>query len=297
MIRKILVFISISAFLSLGLNAQKAVVKGEFLTDTLKIGYPVEYALSIYYPSEWQIFFPDSSSDYGMFEYYSKRPFYTVSDDSMSLDSVVYELMSFELDSVQKLSLPVYRFHLNDTLEYFANVDSIMLKEYIEVLPQELDLKENALLRFIPDIFNTKLLLILLGVIIAVLLLIGIFFGKKLMAKWKVWRMSKKHNKFLENFDAYIQSVKSELQKETLEDANSNWKDYLSILESKPYNTYSTKDFISHFEDEELAQSLKNIDAYVYGGLESEKLVDNLISLKHFAEERFELKSKEVLDA
>lgn len=268
--------------------------KGVFLNDTLKIGYPSEYALSITYPSHWQIFFPDSSDDYGVFEYYNKRVFNTRSSDTLSTDSVVYEVMSFELDSVQKLALPVYRLHRGDTIEMLSNTDSVMLKEYIETLPPELDLKENALLRFIPDIFNKKLFLIIAGVILGILILIALFFGKKILARWKIYQMTRRHRKFITDFDALIQVSKTKAEKEQIEMANGRWKDYLSDLEQVPYNTYSTRDFLKHIPNEELAESLKNLDAFVYGGYKDDRLVDDLIRLKHFAEDRFEVKKKEV---
>ncbi len=295
--RVLLLFIFLLNFSSEAVFAQKYQTKGQFLDDTLKIGYPMRYALSIEYPSEWQIFFPDSTSDFGIFEYYSKKAFKTSTKDSLSTDSVIYELMSFELDSVQGLALPVFRLYRGDTIELLSNADSIMLKEYIEALPPELDLKENALLRFIPDIFNKKLFLIVAGVILVILALVAILFGKKILGQWKIYRMTKKHKKFLEGFDSVISESKNKADKGKIELANATWKNYLSELEKKPYNTYSTRDFIKHLQNEELVESLKKLDAFVYGGYEEDKLVDRLIFLKHFAEDRFEIVKKEVQNA
>jgi hypothetical protein len=289
----------IIAFLGMCISASAAMSrdiqpKAEFLNDTLKIGYPAEFALSITYPSHWQIFFPDSSDDYGIFEYYDKRVFNTRSADTLSTDSVVYQVMSFELDSVQKLALPVYRLFRGDTIEMVSNTDSVMLKEYIETLPPELDLKENALLRFIPDIFNKKLFLIIAAVLLGILLLVALLFGKKILAKWKVYQMTRRHRNFISDLEALIEVSKNSAEKEQIEKANGRWKDYLSDLENVPYNTYSTRDFLRHMSNEELVESLKKLDAFVYGGYSDESLVDDLLNLKHFAEDRFEVKKKEV---
>jgi hypothetical protein len=275
----------------------KAIVSGEFLDDTLKIGYPVKFALSIQYPSEWQIFFPDSSSFFGSFEYYDKLIFDTKTVDSISTDSVIYEIMSFDLDSIQKLSLPIFRLFRGDTIEMESNVDSIALKELVTVVPQELDLKENSILRFIPDIFNKKLLLIVLGIVIVILGLVGLLFGKKIITKWKVYRMSQRHKKFVEKFELNIEESRNNPEKSRIEIAAGFWKNYLSELESIPYNTFSTKDFINHLKNEQLIISLKKIDAFVYGGYEEEKLTDSLIDLKQFAEDRFEKMKEEVGNA
>ena len=282
-------------FLSNGIKAQN--VKGEFLDDTLKIGYPVKYSLSVEYPSKWQVFFPDSSYSFGSFEFYSKTPFKTVSKDTLSLDSVVYELMSFELDSIQKIQIPVFRLLRGDTIEYLSNSDSILLKEYIENLPQELDLKENSEHRFIQDIFNTRLFLISIGVILIILILVAVLFGKRIIARWKVWKMKRRHKKFLEEIDLYIAMNKGDFDKNSIEKAIAIWKDYLTELEKKPYNTYSTKDFISNIENEDLQTSLKSLDAIIYGGISSDKILDYLISLKHFGDDRYEIIKKEVENA
>lgn len=294
--KRIVLFITLVFFFqSIDISAQ--IVNGKFLNDTLKIGYPVKYSLSIKYPSDWQIFFPDSTHSYGNFEFYSKTPFKTHTTDSISLDSVVYELMSFELDSIQNIQLPVFRLYRGDTLEYLSNNDSIFLKEYIETLPQELDLKENAEHRFIPGIFNTRLLLITIAVILAILILTAVLFGKKIIAKWKIWKMNRRHKKFLEEFDAYISQNRESPDKKSIERSIGVWKDYLTELEKRPYNTYSTKEFISIIDNEDLLKSLKSLDASIYGGFSDEKIVDHLISLKHFGDDRYEFIKKEVENA
>lgn len=295
--RVLLFFIFLTLISGEVLFARNYQPKAAFLDDTLKIGYPMRFSLSIEYPGEWQIFFPDSSSDFGLFEFYSKTAFKTIVKDSLVIDSVVYEVMSFELDSVQGLALPVFRLHRGDTIELMSNSDSVMLKEYIETLPQELDLKENALLRFIPDIFNKKLFLIITGAILVILILVVILFGKKIKSRWKLYWMTKNHRSFISEFDEVISESRSNPAKEKIEVANARWKNYLSGLEKKPYNTYSTKDFRKHIQNEELLESLKHLDAFVYGGFEEDKLTDRLIVLKHFAEDRFELVKKEVMNA
>lgn len=293
-----LFYILILAFCNV-LQAQNKEYKleGKFLEDSVKIGYPVKYSLSINYPSEWQIFFPDSSFTYSPFEFFSKNTFDTRSNDSVSTDSVVYELMTFELDSIQKIALPVFRLYRGDTMEMFSNVDSVALKELIKELPQEMDLKENVLLRFIPNIFNKKLLLIVAGVLVVLIALTIILFGKKIMNKWKVYRMTKKHRRFIQTFELDIEKSKNNPDKDLIEGVNANWKNYLSELENQPYNTYSTRDFIRHLTNENLIKSLKSLDAFIYGGMEDKSLIDNLIILKHFAEDRFEIRKKEVLNA
>lgn len=291
------VFISLLSLLHFSSFANEPQIHGAFQNDTLKIGYPIEYALSISYPSEWQIFFPDSSYDYSPFEFYSKEVFTTKSNDSLSKDSVVYQLMSFELDSVQKLSLPVYRLHLGDTVELMSNLDSAMLKEYIETLPQDLDLKENSGHWFIPDIFDRKFWLIVAGVIVSTLILIGLVFGKRILKSIKAYFLKRNHQKFIEEFEGRLSDIKTEAKREFAEGANAHWKNYLSELEGIPYNTYSSREFLDKLGDKELIEHLKNLDAFIYGGYKQENLVESMVHLMHYAQDRFEMKRKEVLDA
>ena len=90
--KSVLFFVYLILFSSLISFAQKYRPEATFLEDSLKIGYPTRLALKIEYPSEWQIFFPDSTSEYSYFEFYSKEAYPSFIRDSLVVDSVVYEL-------------------------------------------------------------------------------------------------------------------------------------------------------------------------------------------------------------
>ena len=80
--------------------------EGSFNKDSLKIGENLEYTLSIKYPKNSDVVFPDSLFDFAPFEFTSKVSFPTRSDSIFSFDSAIYSLTTFEIDSLQILRLP-----------------------------------------------------------------------------------------------------------------------------------------------------------------------------------------------
>ena len=117
MLRKTVVYIFTLFFLCPGLlNAQQLVPKGLFLSDSIKIGEEVIYSLSIEYPRGSNLIFPDSLYDFSPFEYIKKTEFFTKSDSVKSFDSVIYYLSTFEIDPVQKLTLPVFLISAGDSI-------------------------------------------------------------------------------------------------------------------------------------------------------------------------------------
>jgi hypothetical protein len=112
------------------------VLKGTFLKDSVKVGEYIPYSLSITYPAQWQVVFPDSLYDYSPFEFEDKIYFPTQTTDSLSTDSAVYYLSTFELDEIQqlKLGVRVKRGRL-DFEEIFTSEDQITLIPLVVQMP------------------------------------------------------------------------------------------------------------------------------------------------------------------
>jgi hypothetical protein len=49
--------------------AQEISVVGHFKIDSVKLGEPLEYFVTINYPSQWQVLLPDSTFSFSPFEY------------------------------------------------------------------------------------------------------------------------------------------------------------------------------------------------------------------------------------
>src|SRR5688500_9661894 len=100
------------------LLAQDVTVRGGFFLDSLKIGDQTGFYLTAKYPSNLNIIFPDSTYNFSPFEYERKRYFPTQTTKGESYDSVVYFLSTFEVDSVQTLSLPVFQLNPQDCTKF-----------------------------------------------------------------------------------------------------------------------------------------------------------------------------------
>lgn len=274
--------------------AQEVMPKGGFQVDSVKIGVPIPFTMSAKYPRNLSLIFPDSLYDFSPFEFESKDYYTTKSDSTQSLDSVVYYLSTFEIDSILYLSLPIFEIKGKDTLRYFTPQDSVILIQLIEQIPDSIKLKENTAYLNVPTVFNYPYFLIGLGVFIIILIAIVLIFGKKIKKAWQIRKLNRKFKKFSEKFEFATNAVRSKATIEGLENVVYFWKRYLEKLEKTPYTKMTTKEIKSLYEENEndIIQELMMVDKWIYGGVKSEKL--NYDVLKDFAEKRKSLKIEEV---
>ena len=106
--RNIYIYIGLLLALSIPVKGQIVQPESSFNKDSVKIGEEVVYSRSIRYLSTKDVVFPDSLFNFAPFELYKKVSFPTRSDSIFSLDSAVYHLSTFELDTVQLLNLPIF---------------------------------------------------------------------------------------------------------------------------------------------------------------------------------------------
>ncbi|MCK5104503.1 MAG: hypothetical protein KAR17_16880, partial [Cyclobacteriaceae bacterium] len=112
-----LVILFFNVHLALAQNIEPV---GSFIQEKIKIGEEIYYTLSVKYDKKLNVLFPDSSYRYGTFEYNSRTWFKTKSDSTLSYDSVIYNLSTFEIDSIQYLQLPVFVLNNEDSLAIFS---------------------------------------------------------------------------------------------------------------------------------------------------------------------------------
>ena len=103
MFKKISILLA-SVLISFFASAQQAKVRGSFLADSVRIGEAIPYSLTAYHSKKTDVLFPESSFSFAPFEFRSKRFFPTVTKDTISYDSVVYYLSTYEVQPVQHLS-------------------------------------------------------------------------------------------------------------------------------------------------------------------------------------------------
>lgn len=279
--------------LSLLVQGQELRPEGYFLADSIKIGEVVPYSLSIKYPKEIEVIFPDSSYNFAPFELDHKEFFPTRSDSLLSIDSVVYYLTTFEIEKVQELALPVFILRENDSTAILANPDSLYLQELITQIPDSVALKDSSFYRQVTRAFNYPYLIIGLSVLGVVALAIFIFFGKTIKKKIQLYRLKKAHGKYLEKFDQMKVSLNGN-QVEQVEIILNEWKSYLEKLEKVPYTKLTTKEIIVQHPNNSLSNSLKTIDRIIYGGAHDTQLGQKINHLLDYSIDRYHRKVEEI---
>ena len=261
--------------------------KGKFLSDSVKVGLPVQYALSYRHKATADVFFPDSAYNFTPFELVKREYFDTVTDQNGSLDSVIYTLISFEVTPVQELSLPVYVRAKRDCTRVFAPMDYVILNSIIKpnVNIDSLSLKKDT--RLVPIAQQVNFPLIFL-IIIGLLLVIGMvfwFFGKPIRRQVRLFNFKRRYDDFRKLFQRLSRGTDdAKKHLENIERAVVLWKKYIERIENKPFTTFTTKEILDNLKDNRLSDALREIDATVYGGVYSSKTIASLQVLQELAE-------------
>jgi len=277
---------------------QDVEVRGSFGFDSLKIGQAVPYSLTARYPREINLIFPDSTYAFAPFEFEAKRYFTTRTKEGISFDSVVYVLSTFEVDSVQRLSLPVFVIHKQDCTAYSAAADSVFVVQLVKHIPdsvsaEKLPLKTNTAYQRVSWLFNYPLVLIAAGSLVILSLMVWIFFGKRIRKHFKVKRMNRMHREFLQKYSDQLAQLKVNASHVKAESVLVLWKTYMENLLSKPYPKLTSKEILISEGDEKLGKALRTIDRAIYGR-EQTFQEDSFILLKDYSEYQFRKKLEEV---
>ncbi|GAB3339938.1 hypothetical protein GCM10027429_26900 [Marivirga atlantica] len=289
---KRVLFCLIFIYSSIFAYAQQIQPKAFFVQDTMALAEPVQFSLSVRYPSSLTLLFPDSSFNYYPFEFRSKKFFTTETDSTTSKDSVIYTLASFELDQYQSLKLPIFVIKGEDSISVLSNADSIVFAEMIPVVSDSLNAKANANYVAVEKEFNYPYLIIGLIVLAVVVLAVIIFFGKRIMLRWKIYRLKKKHSLFLESFKDFNDlSEKSSIEKKLVQ-----WKKHAEFLSRKPFSKLTTKEINFMMNEDDLYVNLQKIDRSIYSSRGKEELVSSFEYLRNYATTIFDNIVKELED-
>ena len=282
------------------MNAQDQQIEphGQFLSDSIKIGVPVAYSLAVKYPKNLDIVFPDSLYKYAPFEFNRKKYFPTQSDSLYSYDSAVYFITSFEVDSIQHFSLPVFVLHGRDSTAVYAARDTVILQQLVAEIPdsvavEAMPLIENTTYRRVPLQFNYPYFIIGAVILLIIAGLIFIFFGSKIRQYFFLKRLEKSHRKFIETYDS-IALAKDQPAKRQAEQLLVVWKKYLEQLEARPYTKLTTKEIINFYKPEGIEASLKKVDRTIYSPRTNGELMGDYSALKKYSQKRYEEKVEEV---
>lgn len=272
-------------------------VRSRFLADSLKIGEKIPFSVTATYPSRVNILYPDSTYSFNPFEFESKQFFPTRSIDSLSYDSVVYYITSYEIDSIQMFRMPVYVLQGADCTAVYGVTDSIFLKQLVEHVPdsinaQQLPLKVNTKYLNVSWLFNYPIAIYVGVTLVVIAVVVWFVFGKRIRRYFILKRLNRDHTEFLHKYGDALQEMQTGYSSNKAETALVIWKKYMESLEQKPYTKYSSREILRLLNDNNLSGALRAIDKMVYGNIASDTNVfQDLreVSMSHYNEKLREL--------
>ena len=268
---------------------------GHFAKARVRVGEPVDYELRYAHPPALEVVFPDSLARYAPFEYVGKTYYPTRTRRGISVDRAVYHLRTFRLDSVQTLALPVAVLQGADTLSVAPAPSHVRLRRTARALPPGTtalpELQQNVALVLVAPLFNYPYWLA--SVLGGLLLAAGAaaFFWKRLVRRYQAYKRRKNHGYFLAQFARHIERFELSRSATNVERAVVLWKNYLAGLENSALNSFTTREIVAYFEnDNDVRRGLNTTDKVTYGNLQTEgaEEVDRAFQrLRGFAERRY----------
>ncbi len=284
-------------FFSAGTFAQKNTPVGEFITDSADIGRPIYFSLSVRHNPSKEIFFPDSLSNFAPFEFVNKQIFNSKTSDGVTLDSAIYQLVSFSISPVQYLSLPIYAFNKKDCTALFSKPDTLFLKwSNLAIIKNQKDFESDSELIPLSDEFNFSILLAILAISIGLTAVIYWVFGEDIYKQWQLLKLQRRHLEYLRSFNRLLKNTSEKQSIKDAEKAIIIWKNYLEKLEKRPFATFTTREIIDSMPDPILAEALRNLDGMIYGQVKSSKMHDFLEVLKDGGTKMYRNRRRQILD-
>lgn len=247
----------------------KSLPKGKFLTDSVELGRPFNYALSYHHDPSAEVFFPDTTYNFYPFEIVEREFYPTLTINGSSVDSVIYTLVTFDIDKTQKLNLPVFILSKRDCTAIYASSDSVFLKEMIKTKVDSLALRTDTRLLPLRQQLDYPQILAYLSGILGVVALIYIFFGRFIRKEYRLFLFGRRHKDFVASYKKYTRSTLDDI---TIGKALVLWKKHLEWLEKRPYTSYTSKEIISRLPSERLEEALREVDTAIYGRILSTQM-------------------------
>ena len=268
-------------------------IEASFKEDSFRLGQLLHFHLNISYPKDRVAIIPDSAYNFSPFEYVTKTYITTQIDSLYAYDSIVYTLSSFEINSVQRLTVPLAFFKGKDTLKFNTATDSVFNKRLINFNVNATLQEDTQLLSTIQKI-NYPYLIAGALVLLLTLLILYKLFGKIIIKRYRLIILNTTHKKFIKEYDVLASDFKKTADLRMIEQTLGVWKNYLTCLESRPINTFTTKELIGLYDQEELQSTLQSLDRNVYGGVASKDSNDALQTIKRFTNRRFQIRRREI---
>lgn len=279
--------------------AQNPKPVGTFLTDTIQVGTSFSYAFSLLHDSETDVFFPDSTFDFSPFILVDQEYFTTRTDSLGSLDSTIYQLVTFDVATIQTLRLPVYLLAGRDCTAVYADADTIHLRSSLPASTRldTLRLRPETRVTLLRRQFNYPVFMAFLLSVGLLSLAIYWLFGRELSRQWRIFQLQSRHRDFVRTFTRLNRTARERDSTQEAEKAVVVWKEYLEEIEHKPFATFTTREIIDNIPDDALEDALKTMDRIIYGQVKSKKMEPSLEVLKLVAQQIYQRQRMEIIRA
>lgn len=291
--RKLIILLLLS-FWQLAARAQQPLIpEGQFSRDTIRIGQLVQYTLVHRHPDTLEVILPAATYNFAPFELVRNDYYPTRTRAGISTDSAVYTLRTFETDTLQQLALPVYVLRQQDTVELFAPASAVYLQQLVQTVQEPLQVKADTELAPVEERFNWPVMLLWVSTVVAVIALIWVIFGQSIKKRYKLYRLRKDHLYYTSRFNSHKDRFQKSGVQSSLEKAVTLWKNYLTKLERSGINSFTTKEIVEFYgDDEEINTALRICDKAIYGHLQSQSEGEANLALgmlRRFSKERYKL--------
>jgi hypothetical protein len=266
--------------------------------DSVVLGEPFIYSISITYPSQYEAIFPDSNYIQSPLEWISKNFSNTVCKGNLCTDSIQYTLRTFSTDSMISPNIPVFVFGDNhhDTLFIHPEPKRIVIKK-LNTANVDYAWQEDLMYLQVPDSINYWYYGLITSCFLFVMGLLYWIAGPYVLRRIKRFNLDINHKRYIKELDEQIQVFSTQKKASDLEKCVTIWKSYLTKLEGKPYTTLTTKELNTMQDMEDVITPLQNLDRFLYGGLRQNESMESLNALRRFSNKRFLKKKKELRNA
>ena len=276
------------------LNAQKIEYKSYFIKENKTIGDTIYFISTINYPKNIEIIQPDSSNDYKTFEYIDKLIFPSLKIEDRVLDSTIYLLRTFNTDTIQSLKLSSYIINNNDSLKITSTEDDLIISNQIKKIDQSLKVKYNTILSKINKLINYKYVTYIIAIILLIIGLTYILFGKKIVIFFKIHRLKKAFKSFETKFQKQQMIYKKEKSKNEIEKLLIIWKVFMEFISNKTYLSSTTKEIEKFNSNKKIISSLKEFDKNIYSHNKNTLKSKDINNVFNEAKHNFNVKLKNI---
>lgn len=263
----------------------------QFLERAARPGQMVRLVMTLHYPCHEVYLLPDSSYHYAPFTLIKKEIFQTKMKASWCFDSIVYHLQQFEVSGPISYQLPAYQIKSGDSAIFFPVGDSLRIVPYLSST-DSLEIKDWAGYVLLPEKWEykktaAKILGFLLGLGIVYFLI-----GKWLSRRVRLIRLFIEHRRYIQEYKKQSTDFKALRSAQILEALLINWKNYLSKIEDRNFQTLTTTELMRDFEEYQEIRHLQTLDRYLYGGVYDQEVDTAIQQIHRFAEFRFNRRRK-----